>query len=120
MKRAAAEAASLKYARTAAAGPAGRTSGGLFSLDGVHPTTVGYGILAQELIRVMELAGVKFYAPDGNVRQGLTHIDFSALLAEDSLLREPPPSFTSDLGLLGWLDRTADAIGLGRVALPTT
>ncbi|HSK27362.1 MAG TPA: hypothetical protein VK894_10685 [Jiangellales bacterium] len=30
-------------------GPGGRTDGGLFSLDGVHPTTIGYGILAQEM-----------------------------------------------------------------------
>lgn len=103
-----------------ASGPAGRTSGGLFSLDGVHPTTVGYGILAQELIRVMELAGVTFYAPDGSVRRSPVDIDFAALLAQDSLLRDPPRSFTSDLGLFGWLDRTADAVGLGRATLPVT
>ncbi len=37
-----------------------RIKGGLFSLDGVHPTTVGYGIVAQELINVMRRAGVEF------------------------------------------------------------
>jgi lysophospholipase L1-like esterase len=99
-----------------ASGPTGRTSGGLFSLDGVHPTTAAYGILAQELIRVMELAGVPFLTPDGNLRPSPVNIDFSALLAEDSLLREPPRSFTNDLGLLGWLQRAADVVGLGRVA----
>src|SRR6478609_1423220 len=41
-------------------GPGGRTDGGLFSLDGVHPTTIGYGILAQEVIRVLQVAGVVF------------------------------------------------------------
>ena len=30
-------------------GEGGRASGGLFSLDGVHPTTVGYGLIAQEI-----------------------------------------------------------------------
>lgn len=103
-----------------ASGPSGRTDGGLFSLDGVHPTTVGYGILAQELIRVMELAGVKFYEADGGLRSAPVNIDFSTLLTQDTLLRDPPPSFTNDLGLLGWLDRAADVVGLGRVTLPLT
>ena len=35
-------------------GNGGRATGGLFSLDGVHPTTVAYGIVAQELIAIME------------------------------------------------------------------
>ena len=39
--------------------------GGLFSLDGVHPTTVGYGLIAQEMIDIMVRAGVTFYQPDG-------------------------------------------------------
>ena len=51
-------------------GPGGRTEGGLFSLDGVHPTTIGYGILAQEVIKVMELAGVAFSGRDGQPRRG--------------------------------------------------
>ena len=34
--------------------PEGRTQGGLFSLDGIHPTTVGYGIIAQEFINIMQ------------------------------------------------------------------
>ena len=46
-------------------GRGGRATGGLFSLDGVHPTTVGYGILAQELITVMRRAGVDFRLPTG-------------------------------------------------------
>ncbi len=46
-------------------GPEGRTEGGLFSLDGVHPTTIAYGIVAQEVIKVMELAGVGFLTRDG-------------------------------------------------------
>src|SRR5206468_3562608 len=46
-------------------GPLGRTAGGIFSLDGIHPTTIAYGIVAQEFIKVMELAGVEFYFGDG-------------------------------------------------------
>src|SRR5690606_22414966 len=53
-----------------------RTAGGLFSLDGVHPTTVGYGILAQELVNVMTTAGVRFRRPDGTERHGPVTVDF--------------------------------------------
>ncbi|OUD00546.1 hypothetical protein [Streptomyces swartbergensis] len=45
-----------------------RTDEGLSSLGGVHPTTVGYGIIAQELVNVMRLARVEFRHPDGTVR----------------------------------------------------
>src|SRR5207342_648545 len=57
-------------------GPDGRTDGGLFSLDGVHPTTIGYGILAQEFIKVMRRAGVEFRRPDGSVRSDPVTVDF--------------------------------------------
>jgi hypothetical protein len=33
--------------------------GGLFSLDGVHPTSIGHGIIAFEFLKTMEAAGVK-------------------------------------------------------------
>ncbi len=33
--------------------------GGLFSLDGVHPTAIGQGIIAYEFLKTMEKAGVK-------------------------------------------------------------
>jgi hypothetical protein len=98
-----------------ACGPGGRTDGGLFSLDGVHPTTVGYGLLSQEFIRVMELSGVKFHNADGTPRPNPVTIDFGALLAKDSLMSEPPLSFSNDLRVLGWLNRTIDLVGLGRI-----
>src|SRR4051794_18671031 len=41
-----------------ASGPSGRTDGGLFSLDGIHPTTIGYGLIADEVIRIMNVAEV--------------------------------------------------------------
>ncbi len=49
-------------------GNGGRATGGLFSLDGVHPTTVGYGLVAQEVIDVMSGAGVEFRRRNGGVR----------------------------------------------------
>ena len=41
-------------------GEGGRAMGGLFSLDESPPPTVGYGLIAQEVINVMRVAGVPF------------------------------------------------------------
>jgi hypothetical protein len=89
-------------------GPGGRTDGGLFSLDGVHPTTVAYGVLAQEVIKVMELAGVAFLGRDGQPRQGPVVVDFDRLLHADTLLSQPPAVIGEALGFLGWLDQRLD------------
>jgi lysophospholipase L1-like esterase len=101
-----------------AAGPEGRKQGGLFSLDGVHPTTIGYGILAQELIDLMQQhAGVTFYLGDGETeRSGPVRVDFERLTSRDTLISNPPRSFTSDLRLIGWFDEVLDGI-LGRLLL---
>ena len=62
---------SIRCPTPASSGPGGgRTDGGLFSLDGVHPTTIAYGVLAQEVMKVMELAGVAFLGRDGKPRAG--------------------------------------------------
>ncbi len=92
-----------------------RASGGLFSLDGVHPTTVGYGILAQELIDVMVTAGVRFTRPDGTARVPPVRVDFARLVRRDTLLTHPPANLTSGLGELGWADEALDLFGM---ALP--
>jgi len=93
-------------------GPNGRTQGGLFSLDGIHPTTIAYGIVAQEFIRVMQQAGVKFFFGDGKTqRTNAIQVDFSRLLKLDSLISSPPTSLSSDLRLIGWLDQVADIFG---------
>jgi hypothetical protein len=90
-------------------GPDGRTKGGLFSLDGVHPTTVGYGIIAQEFIDVMQSAGVAFYYGDGTTRRpDRVEVDFARLLALDTLMSDPPRSLTDDLKLIGWIDQRVD------------
>jgi hypothetical protein len=90
------------------AGPDGRTDGGFFSLDGVHPTTIGYGVVAQEVIRVMQTAGVQFLDRTGQPRDGTVLVDFDRLLAADTLIKDPPAALTPTLALLGWLDERLD------------
>jgi hypothetical protein len=93
------------------AGRGGRTQGGLFSLDGVHPTTVGYGLLAQEVIRIMAKAGVAFYKPDGvTPRTGRVTINFARLIGEDSLVSDPPQTLATDVRVIGWLNDKVDLL----------
>lgn len=87
-------------------GVKGRISGGLFSLDGIHPTTIGYGIMAQELIKIMQQAGVKFYQSDGKTeRTGEIKVDFKRLIAEDTLISNPPKVLANAVELLGLIDK---------------
>jgi len=93
-------------------GPGGRNQGGLFSLDGIHPTTIGYGIIAQEFIRVMKRANVKFYFGDGKTeRTDDVRVDFKRLIKLDSLVSSPPTSLSSDLKTIGWMDEITDVFG---------
>jgi hypothetical protein len=91
-------------------GPAGRMEGGLFSLDGVHPTTIGYGILAQAVVAVLrDHAGVEFFTQTGEPRPpAAVDIDFARVLAADTLLNRPPRTVSSSIALLGWLDQSID------------
>lgn len=95
-------------------GRGGRATGGLFSLDGVHPTTVGYGILAQEIINVMRRAGVEFEGPNGGARPDPVTVDFARLLRLDTLVDHPPQNITSTLDVLAWAD---EAFGWAKRAL---
>ena len=54
--------------------------GGIFSLDGIHPTTVGYGLMANVYRTVMNRAGVKFQKP----------MDWEYIISQDSLITMPP------------------------------
>ncbi len=54
--------------------------GGIFSLDGLHPTTIGYALMANNYITVMQRAGVKFQKS----------FDWDFAIAEDSLVTYPP------------------------------
>jgi hypothetical protein len=85
-----------------ACGQEGRTAGGIFSLDGVHPTTTTYAMLAQEFINVMQMAGVTFSQADGTTPQvALPLIDFGWAIGRDTLISDPLKSLTADLQLLG-------------------
>ncbi|MBW4429497.1 MAG: hypothetical protein KME50_35300 [Nostoc desertorum CM1-VF14] len=89
----------------------GLKEGGLFSLDGIHPTTIGYGIIAQEITKIMQLAGVKFYENDGiTERTAEIQIDFERLIKEDSLVSDPPIGISAILDFIGWLDTKTNVI----------
>ena len=74
----------------------------------MHPTTIGYGIIAQEVIRIMERAGVAFARPGRAARPSPVEVDFDRLLAADTLVSDPPSTVMSTLDLLGWLDQLTD------------
>jgi hypothetical protein len=54
--------------------------GGVFSLDGVHPTATAHGIIAWEFMKVMQQAGV--LSKDAK-------LDWSEILSSDSLRNKP-------------------------------
>lgn len=86
-----------------------RTKGGLFSLDGIHATTVAYGLMAQTFIRTMEEAGVVFCHRDGvTPRSGPVDVDFARLLARDTLVGQPPGALGEAVRWIGWIDERAD------------
>ena len=91
-------------------GSTGRTAGGLFSLDGVHPTTISAGVIAHEVMKIMRDAHVEFFTPTGQPRVGPVGVDFDRVLKSDSLIQRPPTNISSSLHLLGWLDSTVDWI----------
>lgn len=61
--------------------------GGIFSLDGVHPTAIGQGLIAYEFLKVMKIAG----SYDGDPEKA---IDWSGIFEKDDLYQKP-------IGLLG-------------------
>ncbi len=80
-----------------------RKKGGLFALDGVHPTTIAYGLLAQDFIDVMAGAGVAFPAPGPRV-------DFGWLIDRDTLISNPPASVGADLAGLAAINQAVDVV----------
>ncbi|MEX0770842.1 MAG: hypothetical protein WD035_08925 [Balneolaceae bacterium] len=54
--------------------------GGIFSLDGLHPSTIGYGLIANIYRMSMAEAGVKFDKP----------IDWDFVIESDTLVSDPP------------------------------
>lgn len=78
--------------------------GGLFGLDGVHPTTIGYGVIAHEVLTKMRDATSPNADPDA--------LPWDAIVAADTLVTDPPP-------LLACLERSLsylfDELGLSAV-----
>lgn len=77
-------------------------SGGLIGLDGVHPTTCGYGIVAQEFINVMVGAQVQF-------KHG-TQLDFAAIREADTLVSQPPARIDRTIAAIRHLDFFVDLL----------
>jgi hypothetical protein len=59
-----------------------RVDGGLMSLDGVHPSTLGYGLIAEYFLEAMQRAGVPGADP--------LQVPWPAVMANDQLLTHPP------------------------------
>jgi hypothetical protein len=81
----------------------GRSKGGLIALDGVHPTTIGYAILAQEVFQILQ-----------NLHPNMkgAGIDFAAALASDTLVSHPPSGLTTDLYPLHVINTVVDLVQL--------
>lgn len=87
--------------------------GGLFSLDGVHPTTMGYTLVAHEFITAMRQAGVAFVNPvSGSPRPAANDLDYARYLRRDTLVRTPPRLFDDGIRILNWLE---DWVGVGSI-----
>jgi hypothetical protein len=79
-----------------------RTAGGLIGLDGIHPTTAGYSIVAQNFIDVMVGAGVNF--------PGNTTLPYAQILAADTLVSSPPAGIAQVLNLIHRLNHDLDLL----------
>jgi len=55
-------------------------AGGIFSLDGIHPSPTGQGLIAWEFLKVMKKASV---VPDS------AELDWKSILASDAFLKKP-------------------------------
>jgi hypothetical protein len=70
------------------ASPQGRLEqGGVFSLDGVHPTAIGHGLIAHEFLKVMNTVGVKTASSGETVTPGM--LNWPGIFQSDSLYSQP-------------------------------
>jgi hypothetical protein len=73
--------------------------GGFFALDGVHPTTTGYGVVAYHILEAMKAAGI----PDADP----ANLKWNEIVANDTLLCSPPPLLDDIVSFLGHVDPIA-------------
>jgi hypothetical protein len=59
-----------------------RVSGGLIALDCIHPTTIGYGSVAEAFLKVMQSAGIPGADP--------ARLNWAEIITQDSLIVSPP------------------------------
>ncbi|MBZ8182898.1 hypothetical protein [Oscillatoria salina] len=71
--------------------PLQKYEGGLFGIDGFHPTTVGYGLIAHEFLQVMKQA------------TDTQPLNWDKIVAADSLLVDPPLNLKHLRSTLGFL-----------------
>lgn len=71
--------------------------GGIFSIDGIHPTTIGYSVIADALVKEMVGEGVDF--PEGG------RLPWDDIVAMDTLINEPPAMLAGLKDCLAFLDR---------------
>jgi lysophospholipase L1-like esterase len=72
--------------------------GGLFSLDGVHPTTIAYGIVAHEFLQVMQ----QVWQANGETVP-IQPLDWDWIVAQDTLVTQPPANLENLEDILGFL-----------------
>ncbi|MBI5367328.1 MAG: hypothetical protein HZA54_09845 [Planctomycetes bacterium] len=77
------------------ADPERRYRGGIFSLDGVHPTTIGYGLIANVFLAEMRRAGA-------TIRREL---DWDAIVAADTLVTDTPKCLGDVQRVLAFLSK---------------
>lgn len=63
-----------------------RKSGGIFSLDCFHPTTIGQGLIAREFVSEMKAAGVSHIDP----KKSDWDLNWKTIIKNDTLLEDPP------------------------------
>ena len=63
-----------------------RSQGGLFSLDCIHPTTVGYGLIAEDFLHAMKAPEFCSAEPE----RSDWSIDWNNILEQDTLVQCPP------------------------------
>lgn len=68
-------------------------SGGIFSLDGLHPSTIGYGLIANIYKNHMEDQGVHFYRD----------INWDYIINSETLVTDPPPLLHNLRLMLRWM-----------------
>jgi hypothetical protein len=54
--------------------------GGIFSLDGLHPSTIGYGLIANIYMMAMKETGVRFEKP----------MDWNFIIQNETIVSNPP------------------------------